>query len=139
MLAALFERRGHDDERGVVPAARGVIAAPHGEVPERAVRRGVEVRPCVRVRIAGFQIRQPEHGLRVVHELAQEQVPELVGAVRVQFLKNLHGLRGQWHNVHLLHLGAGCGNAPLTLLKVELALDGGAEFGRAHEDQRGQP
>ena len=81
MLAALFERRGHDDERGVVPAARGVIAAPHGEVPERAVSRGVEVRPCVRVRVAGFQIRQPEHGLRVVHELAQEQVPELVGAV----------------------------------------------------------
>ena len=53
----------------------------------------------------------------------------LAGArIRVQFLKNLHGLRGQWHNVHLLHLGAGCGNAPLTLLKVELAPDGGAEF-----------
>ena len=68
----------------------------------------------------------------------QEEV--LAGArIRVQFLKNLHGLRGQRHNVHLLHLGAGGGNAPLMLLKVELAPDGGAEFGRAHEDQWSQP
>ena len=44
----------------------------------------------------------------------------------LQLLQDLHGLGGQRHNVHLLHLHARGRDAPFMGLKIELAPFGGA-------------
>ena len=81
VCAAFLERRGYDDEAGVVTAPGRVIASPDRHVAERPLRVRVKVRPCFRVRITLFEIGQLEHGLGVVNELAHEEVPELVPGV----------------------------------------------------------
>ncbi len=74
-LAPRHQRRGHNHDARAVAGLSRVVADPHG-----AVAVGPDGKRLV-IDLAGLQHREREHTGAVVHELAHQQVGELLGAV----------------------------------------------------------
>ncbi|MNW01314.1 hypothetical protein D3C71_1969350 [compost metagenome] len=82
-LAARHRRRRKHDDAGAVAGLSRVIPDPHRAVTERAREQRFEVVYPVHpaVDLAWLQHRQRKDAGAVVHELAHQQVGELLGAV----------------------------------------------------------
>ena len=79
--AAVAQVGQQHGEGGVVAASGRVVAAPYGQVAHGVRFALAHVLPVCGVDHAGLELRQPEHALRIVDELAAEELPELLRRV----------------------------------------------------------